>query len=437
MKKLTRRDFLAAGGTASVAALAAGCSFGTGQQKAAGSGGSKSVTIWDISTGDQQKLIKNTVARFDSTHKDISVSVQFFQNDPYKNKLRTAMGAGNPPDIFFGWGGGILKSYVDAGKVYALPQGSIDTNKFFPSVMRPVTFNGKVYGVPMLGTQPVLFYYNKEIFGKYNLKPPKTWSELLSIVKTLSQKGITPISLAGQNKWPDLMYEEYLVNRIGGPKPFQNVLDKKPKAWSDPAFIKANTMIQQLVSMKAFPSNFASLNYDTGQSTQLLYTGKAAMQLMGAWDYQAILSNAPQFIKSGKLGWFPFPKVEGGKGNPQNVAGNLTNYYSVTQASKAKKAATTFLDKGIMNDYEINGLIKIGLVPPVKGIQSKLKQQKDSDWLLFVYDLAQNAPYYDLSWDQALPARAAQALLTNLDLLFLKKITPQQFSKNMNKAMGL
>lgn len=90
-----------------------------------------------------------------------------------------------------------------------------------------------------------------------------------------------------------------------------------------------------------------------------------------------------------------------------------------------------------MNDYEINGLIKIGLVPPVKGIQSKLKQQKDSDWLLFVYDLAQNAPYYDLSWDQALPARAAQALLTNLDLLFLKKITPQQFSKNMNKAMGL
>ncbi|MCO7098710.1 extracellular solute-binding protein, partial [Pseudomonas aeruginosa] len=142
------------------------------------SGGSKSVTIWDISTGDQQKLIKDTVQHFDSTHKDISVSVQFFQNDPYKNKLRTAMGAGNPPDIFFGWGGGILKSYVDAGKVYPLPD-SVNTDKFFPSVMRPVTFNGKVYGVPMLGTQPVLFYYHKEIFGKYNLKPPKTWSELL------------------------------------------------------------------------------------------------------------------------------------------------------------------------------------------------------------------------------------------------------------------
>jgi raffinose/stachyose/melibiose transport system substrate-binding protein len=196
-------------------------------------------------------------------------------------------------------------------------------------------------------------------------------------------------------------------------------------------------MIQELVSMGAFPRGFSSLNYDTGQSTQLLYSGKAAMQLMGAWDFQAILSNAPEFIKKGNLGWFDFPKVDGGKGDPKNVAGNLTNFYSLTEASNAKETATAFLNDAIMSDFHVDGLIKIGLVPPVKGIESKLKGADHSDWLLHVYNLAQNAPYYDLSWDQALPAQAAQSLLTNLGQLFLMDITPRQFSQNMNEAMGL
>lgn len=435
MRKLTRRDFLAAGGAASVAVLVSGCSFGTGQQRAAGSGGN-SVTIWDISTGDQQKLVKDLARHFSSTHKNMSVTVQFFQNDPYKNKLRTAMGAGNPPDIFFGWGGGVLKSYVDAGKVYPLP-GSVNTSKFFPSMMRPVTFNGKVYGIPNNGVQPVVFFYNKQIFSKYNLSPPRTWSGLLKMVKLLKQKGVTPISLAGQNKWTSMMYQEYLVNRIGGSAPMQGVLNKKPNAWSDPAFIKANTMIQQLVSMGAFPKGFPALNSDTQQDAQLLYSGKTAMWLMGSWGYQTILSDAPQFIKKGKLGWFDFPKVEGGKGDPRDVAGNPSTYYSVTQASKNKKMATTYLNEAMTSNYQLDGLIKLGIVPPVKGIESKLKKADNSGWLLYIYNLAEKAPYYEQSWDQALPPAAAQNVLTNVDQIFLKQITPQQFSKNMNKAMGL
>lgn len=434
MKKMTRKGFLAAGGAASLAAVISGCSFGTGAQKSA-SGGS-GVTVWDISTGDQQKLIQNLVKRFNSSHKGSSVTVQFFQNDPYKNKLRVSMGSGSPPDIFYGWGGGILKSYVDAGKVYPLPD-SVNTDRFFSSVMDGVTFGGKIYGYPCEGTQPVLFYYNKKIFDKNGLSAPGSWSELLRMVRLLKGKGVTPITLAGMNKWPGMMYLEYLTNRIGGPAPIQGVLQRKSGAWSDPAFIKANTMIQDLVSMGAFPKGFTALNYDTGQSTQLLYTDKAAMQLMGSWDYQAIQTNAPDFIRKGYLGWFDFPRVAGGKGDPRNVEGNLTNFYSITSASGNKKTAATFLNEGVENKFQIDGLLKIGLVPPVKGIEGKLENSDNSDWLLHVYNLAQNAPYYDLSWDQALPSAAAQSLLTNVDQIFLKQITPKKFSANMNEAMGL
>jgi raffinose/stachyose/melibiose transport system substrate-binding protein len=47
----------------------------------------------------------------------------------------------------------------------------------------------------------------------------------------------------------------------------------------------------------------------------------------------------------------------------------------------------------------------------------------------------QTAPNFQLSWDQALDPKPAAELLTNLDRLFLKQITPQQFSDNMNKTI--
>ncbi|GCE23645.1 hypothetical protein KDK_74450 [Dictyobacter kobayashii] len=50
--------------------------------------------------------------------------------------------------------------------------------------------------------------------------------------------------------------------------------------------------------------------------------------------------------------------------------------------------------------------------------------------------MVQKSPHFQLSWDQALLPQPAQVLLTNLDQLFLKQITPQQFSDNMNKTLS-
>ena len=437
-QRISRRHFLQVTGSVSLATLLSGC-FGTGGGQST-SGGATTVTIWDIRTGNDQTIIQNEAAAFNSQHSDMRAVIEFFQNDPYKQKLQVAMGAHHPPDIFFGWGGGILKSYVDAGDVYDMT-GALNAdpswkNRYLPSVMVGVTFNGKVYGVPNSGAQPVVFLYNKDLFAKYHLTPPATWNDLLQIVGQLKQNGVLPISLAGASKWPYLMYEEYLVDRVGGPSAFDAVVANQPNAWSNPAFVKANTMIQQLVSAGAFGTNFASVTYDTGQGTALLYTGKAAMELMGVWEFNAIESSSPDFISSGKLGWFPFPPVEGGTGNPKNLAGNLCNFYSIASASKAPQASLTYLKEAVLSNDEVSKFINNGEVPPVQGLESKLSSAPHGDWLQFIYKSILQAPHYQLSWDQALPAQPAQAILTNLDQLFLKQISPQQFSTNMNQTLG-
>src|SRR6266700_4795214 len=244
--RISRRTFLrVTGGTVLTTSLT-GC-FGVGSSQSTTGGSGSSITIWDIRTGTEQQIVQTTAQNFNAKHSNIQASVNFFQNYPYKQKLQVAMGAHNPPDIFFGWGGGILKSYVDAGDVYdltdALNADSTWKSKFLPSVWSSVTFNGKIYGVPLNNTQPILFFYNKDIFSQNHLTPPQTWSDLLNVVKTLKQKNVIPIAVAGASKWTYLMYAEYLADRFGGPSAFQDVYANKPNAWSNTAFIKAFTAI--------------------------------------------------------------------------------------------------------------------------------------------------------------------------------------------------
>lgn len=438
---VSRRTLLKTAGGVSLTMLLSSC-FGVGgnQSTTSGSSNATNITIWDIRTGDEQSVVKSINAQFNTKFPNIHATIDFFQNDPYKQKLQVAMGAHNPPDIFFGWGGGILESYINANDVYdltsALNADPSWQNKFLPSVMTGVTFNGKIYGVPVNGVQPVYFYYNKDIFSQYHLTPPQSWNDLLTLVTTIKKKGLIPIAVAGQSQWPYLMYEEYLVDRLGGPSAFNAVVANQAGAWSNAAFIKANTMIQELVSAGAFGSNYASVNADTNQDSALLFTGKAAMQLMGSWNFGTILSDSPSFIQGGKLGWFPFPAVEGGSGNATNLAGNLCNFYSIASASKSPNACITYLKNAVLNDAEITKLIQIGSVPPIQGISSQLSSASNSEWLQFIYQSVQKASHFQLSWDQALLPQPAQALLTNLSQLFLKQITPQQFSDNMNKTIA-
>jgi raffinose/stachyose/melibiose transport system substrate-binding protein len=94
-----------------------------------------------------------------------------------------------------------------------------------------------------------------------------------------------------------------------------------------------------------------------------------------------------------------------------------------------------FLKAQMMNTAYVNGLIKLANIPPVKGIAPKLAAAPNANFTTWTYQLIQKAPHFQYSWDQVLAADPANTLLTNLDQLFLKQITPQQFSANMNKTL--
>jgi raffinose/stachyose/melibiose transport system substrate-binding protein len=397
--------------------------------------------MWGL-TGGNQPVLQKSVDDWNQANPDKSIKLDFFANDAYKTKVRTAVGAGEGPTFIYGWGGGVLKSYVDAGQVEDLSNFVKDNpevkDRYLPSVLKNGEVDGKTYALPNNNVQPVVLYFNKEVFDKVGAQPPKTWNELMALVPKFKEAGVAPFSLGGQSKWPDLMWLEYLVERIGGPDVFANIAADKPGAWSDPAVKEALAKIQELVDAGGFINGFSSVAADSNADQALMYTGKAAMILQGGWIYQGMKKDAADFVKSGKLGYTTFPTVSGGKGDPANVVGNPSNFWSISaKATDAqKKAALDYVKDGMFTDANTDALINSGAVPVVTGIESKLEASPDKDFLTFVYGMAKNAPNFTLSWDQALSPAQGDAMLSNLDQIFLKKISPDQFITTMNATIG-
>ena len=53
-------------------------------------------------------------------------------------------------------------------------------SNFLPSVFNTAVVDGKPYGVPMRGTQPVLLFNNKKVLADAGITAPKTWDDLLA-----------------------------------------------------------------------------------------------------------------------------------------------------------------------------------------------------------------------------------------------------------------
>jgi len=419
----------------SVAAVLAAC--GGGKQPGGPAAGGDGFSAWAL-TGGTEDVFKAQFDAWNAGHPDDEIAVEWFANDAYKEKIRTAVGAGNSPTLIYGWSGGTLADYVANDAVVDLGDAAAELDeRLIPSVAANGEVDGKTYAVPNTHTQPVVLYYNKEVLDDAGVEVPTTYDELLDVVGTLKDQGTIPIALAGQSVWPELMWIQYLTDRIGGPEVFQAVLDGKEGAWSDPAIVEATTKIQELVDAGAFGDSYGSVNADQNADTALVHTGKAAFVLQGSWVYPNFVEAAPDLVESGGLGYTTFPAVEGGAGDPANIVGNPSNFWSASAdaSPEAQEAAKEFISTEVLSDDVVDDLLEIGAVPPITGLEDKIAEQAESDHPSFVYGLVRDAPHFQLSWDQALPPEQSQALLNNLSQLFLGQIDPQQFSDAMDATL--
>jgi raffinose/stachyose/melibiose transport system substrate-binding protein len=286
-----------------------------------------------------------------------------------------------------------------------------------------------------------VLFYDKRSFEKIGAEPPQSWGDIMDLVPKFNDKGIAPFSLGGQSRWTSMMWLEFLFDRIGGSEVFQNIYDGKANGWSDPSALKALDEMQKLIKANGFVKGFSSITADSNADQALLFTGKAAMMLHGAWTYGNMKASGKDFVTGGHLGYMNFPPVDGGKGDPSDAVGNPGAYLSISsKASQADKDnVKKFLANNTLDEASVDAWVKSGNIPVVKGAKDKLASvtdKNDSEWLNFIYNTSANAKTFVQSWDQALSPTQAETLLDNIAKLFQLSISPQQFADSMNAVIG-
>ncbi|WP_407320372.1 extracellular solute-binding protein [Isoptericola halotolerans] len=417
--------------------LLAACADGADQGPATSDQPAAAATAWALS-GGSDVVLEGAFDQWNREHPGEEITVSWLENDAYKARIGEALDAGDPPTLILGWAGSDLDRLVADDAVVDLTDAVEPVlDRVLPAVAANGEVDGRTYAVPNNQTQPVVLYHNAEVLEAAGVEPPETYDDLLAAVPVLEEAGVLPIALAGGSRWPELMYLQYLTDRIGGPEVFQRVVDGEPGAWSDPAILEALRLIRELVDAGAFGEYFTETVADGSGDVSLVATGNAAFVLQGAWVYPDFLESDPALVARDGLGFAPFPVVDGGTGDPDNVVGNPANVWSVSAAAspEAQQVAIDFLVEQTYAEREVERFLVVRTVPPVRKLDRRLDGLESEDYLRFVHDMVASAPHFQLSWDQALPADQSGPLLDNLHRVFTGELTARGFADAMDETL--
>jgi raffinose/stachyose/melibiose transport system substrate-binding protein len=268
------------------------------------------------------------------------------------------------------------------------------------------------------------FWYNKALFKKAGISaPPTTWDGFLDAVRKLKAENITPLALAGKEKWPGMYYWAYLAMRTAGADALQKAYDDKDFTSDD--FVQAGQHLQDLVDLQPFQKGFLGAAYSTptGQAAAV-GNGKAAMELMGQWA-PVVEADAGKGLGD-DLGFFPFPAVEGGRGAITEVFGGGGGH---ALRKDAPQAAVDFL-KFFASEATDKLLVeKTGVIPVVPAADSALKDPN----IKAVQAQLKAATGFQLYLDQAYAPAVGQEVNDSVAALIAGSKSPQQVAESITK----
>jgi raffinose/stachyose/melibiose transport system substrate-binding protein len=390
------------------------------------------INWWHISTAEKDAANWQALAdQYMAENPNVQVEVTVLENDAFKTRLTTAMQAGDPPDLFQSWGGGVLRAYADAGLVRNINpelEGEWRDTIAAQAALDLYCDDNGCYGVPW-NWGAVGMFYNKEAFTAAGLDPdapPATWTELLDAVDKLQAAGITPIALGEKEKWPGHFWWVYLAIREGGKEAFDAAYDRSG-SFADEPFVKAGQDLKALIDKNPFPEGYLGFAY--ADQSAYMGNGKAGMELMGQWSPGAQKDNSESGEGLGdKLGWFPFPSVEGGAGGPTDVLGGGDGF---AVGANAPDETVDFL-RFLVSVENQRKMVEAEIIttPTVKGTEDLITDPIS----IAILNARNNAEYFQLYYDQFLPPAVGEAVNDAVETLFAGVGTPEEAAQMIEDA---
>ncbi len=290
-------------GTAVLASVAVGL---LALSSGAGASNTK-VTITEedyFNTPGQIAALSAYSKQFEKAHPGVTVKRQYVPFANLDTKLLTQATGGDLPNLL-AVDNPFVSTMISTGQVVPLSGLSgFSTKGYYPAVIDEGLSKGKYYSYPVAGANSIALIYNIPMFKAANLTPPKTWAELVSDAKALTnaQQGVYGIALTCEPAEDTTWQWEPFFWSNGGNTTFSNV--------GGTAGVQALTLWQTLINDGSASKACLSWSQTPAASTQFI-AGKAAMMVNGPWNFPT-MNQSHQFYGK-QFGVVPIPTRVAGK----------------------------------------------------------------------------------------------------------------------------
>lgn len=375
------------------------------------------IRIWGL-YGDIGNTLVQVTDNYTKENPNVVFEVSLFKNDIYKSAIREAIMTNDAPDIFYAWGDGFLKEFIDLDAVSDI-NNILDNENIYDKVrkdsLNSFTVDGKVYAIPLFGWKLMLFA-NEDLFIDNNVKLPENYEELVQAIVKFKELGIVPLSVGSKESWMLSLYYMMLALKNNDIDIVREALNNN-YAFNNAGFLKAAEEFKYLCSIDAFSQE--ELNLESYNSDFYFSEKKSAMTLNGTWIIPQLEKS---FEDSNDIDQLKVIDISSFIGRKEGIGGFVDAFVINSNSNKKDIIDSIYTDifKEVSDIYikEMNGGIPVW---------NDEKINEESNHVL--YEVVNDFPNYVYhgAYDQEMNYKLSKVHLESMELLFNGDITPEEF----------
>jgi ABC-type glycerol-3-phosphate transport system substrate-binding protein len=264
-------------------------------------------------SGDEQASFEKVL---DAFSKATGAKVTYTSGgDNIATVLGTAISGGQPPDVAILPQPGLMIDLANQGSLKPIEDvaGSlVDAN--YASVWRDLgTVKDQLYGVWFKAANKSTVWYRKDLFDQAGVDVPETWDDFITAAKTISDSGITPISVGGADGWTLTDWFENVYLRTAGPDMYDK-LSNHEIPWTDDSVIKAMDHLKEVwgdPQLLSGGTNVALQNNFTDSVVRAFNKDDEAAIVYEGDFVEGVIAANTDFKPGEDADYFPFPSIDG------------------------------------------------------------------------------------------------------------------------------
>jgi raffinose/stachyose/melibiose transport system substrate-binding protein len=301
------------------------------------------VTWWTQDYVDIDQITTTLIEPFEAEYPNINLEIT--AQVEINETLRTALAAGEAPDIMETPGASFIAEFLRSGLILDLAEASEQfgwEEKLLPWAYQSGVVEGGLYSIP-LTYESMILLYNTTVFEENGWTPPTNLEEFEAIANEAIELGINPLSYGNVGWQPT---NEHLVgiylNNYAGPENVYAALIGE-KSWTDPEFVEAIDLLKTHIADNGYFSGSLEtyFSYAWEDFWAEFSTGGSAMMMIGTWGFRG----ANEYFAESEYDWdwVPLPvfSENAGEYNYQLATGTTL---SVNAETENPDAVITVLD---------------------------------------------------------------------------------------------